>query len=118
MDVDLEKIDAMLSDRDAREHDFYSHVYSEPRKTAFDQAELMHSLNSEIAVMRVQIRSLLEKDPDNYRMIQSAILALARLMRTRYYLGKNEGEGLATKVANILANIDLPEGITHAGLKI
>ena len=117
MDVDLEKVDAMLSDRDSREHDFYSQVYSGQRKTAFDQAELMHSLNSEISVLRVQIRSLLEKDPENYGMIQSTILALARLMRTRYYLGKNDGPRLATRVATILANIDLPEGISSAGLR-
>jgi hypothetical protein len=117
MDVSLEKIDTMLSDRDAREHDFYLQVYSESRKPVFDQAESMHSLNSEISVMRVQIRSLIEKDPDNYRMIQSAILALARLMRARYYLGKDGQPGLAVRVANILANIDLPEGISHADLR-
>jgi hypothetical protein len=53
MDVNLEKIDAMVSDRDAREHDFYLQVYSEPRKVAFDRAELMRSLNYEIAILRV-----------------------------------------------------------------
>ncbi len=116
MDVSLDKIDAMLSDRDAREHEFYSQVYSESLRTVFDNAELVHSLDGEISILRVQIRSMIEKDPDNYRLIQSAILALATLFRVRHYIGKKDGQGLAVRVANILANIDLPEGISHADL--
>jgi hypothetical protein len=117
MDENLKKIEEILNDQDSREHDFYLQVYGESRKAAFDHAAVMHSLDAEISILRVQIRSLVEKDPENTRTIQSAILALDRLIRTRYYINKNNQPGLAVRVANILGNIVLPEGISSADLK-
>jgi hypothetical protein len=106
-----------LDDQDRKMYEYYSGVLGGSWKTSIDLAVDIPGLNIEIALARSQVRSLLQKDPNNYKEVRSSILALERLVRTRYYIGKHDSQRLAERVAVILNNIDLPEGITHAGLR-
>ena len=114
---ELKKILLPSGDSDTREHEFYLKVLGDSHKTAFDQAVNVQGLNGEIALMRVEIRSLIESDPDNLKSVQSAVLALERLVRTRYYIGKNDKEGLSDRMNKLLKSIALPLSVVGSGLK-
>jgi hypothetical protein len=114
---ELKKVLLSSSDSDNREHEFYLKVLGDSHKTAFDQAIEVHGLNGEIALMRVEIRSLIESDPDNIKAVQSGVLALERLVRTRYYIGKNDKEGFTERMNKLLKSIALPLSVVGANLK-
>ena len=116
--VDILNVDnTLMTDQDRKMCEYYSTILGGSRKTSYDLAVDIPGLNPEIALARSQVRSLLETAPDNYKEVRSSILTLERLVRTRYYIGKHDSQKLAERVAVILSNIDLPEGITHAGLR-
>ena len=114
---ELKKSLAALGDTGSREHQFYAPVLNDSYRKALDQATELSGLNGEIALMRVEIRSLIEADPANIKAIQSAILAVERLVRTRHYIGNSEKEGLSERMNKLLKSLSLPLSIVGSGLK-
>ena len=116
--VDVVNVNEVLAGKiDKKILDYYSDVLLNSQKKAFDLGADVSGLGGEITLARSQIRSILEQEPHNFKEIRASIITLERLIRTRYYVSKNDSEQLAVRVANILANIDLPEGISSADLK-
>jgi hypothetical protein len=76
-----------------------------------EEALDIEGVSDEIALLRVKIQSLLENDPENIKLILEATTALARLVKTRYSLEKEQGKGLKEAIANVLKDIALPLGI-------
>jgi len=52
-----------------------------------------------------------EHDPENIRLIMQATNTLARLVRTRYNISKEDKKGLKEAIANVLRDVALPLGI-------
>jgi hypothetical protein len=57
---------------------------------------------------------LLEQDPNNFKMILSDIVAMERLVCTRYNIENKDRTVLATNMANFLGKFVLPDGISGA----
>ena len=102
---------APKGNQNARKHGFYSRVLSETEKLDFEQATGFEGIDDEIALLRVKIKSLLEHDPENIKLIMQATNTLARLVRTRYNIGKEDKKGLKEAIANVLRDVALPLGI-------
>ena len=96
----------------ALKHGFYSRVLDEAEKLDFKSATGLEGIDDEIALLRVKIKSVLEKDPENIKLIMQATNALAGLVKTRYRITKEQRQGLREAIGNVLKDIAVPLGVT------
>jgi len=54
---------------------------------------------------------VLEKDPENIKLIMQATNALAGLVKTRYNITGQQRKGLREAIGNVLRDVALPLGI-------
>ena len=97
---------------------FYSRVLTEAEKLEMEGALDITGIDEEIALLRVKIQSILEKEPENVRLIMNATNVLARLVRTRYKLEAGQGKGLKEAIGNVLKELAVPLGIKYLETKI
>ena len=102
---------APRGNQNARKHGFYSRVLDEAERLELELAQGVEGVDDEIALLRVKIKSILESDPENVRLIMEATNTLARLVRTRYNITKEQKKGLKEAIGNVLKDIALPLGI-------
>lgn len=76
---------AQPGNQNARKHGFYSDVMTANDIKNYKKAVKVHGLDSEINLMRFQIRCIQEADPKNIRALSQATLALTRLIKARGY---------------------------------
>ncbi len=102
---------APKGNQNARKHGFYSKVLDEAGRLDFELATGVEGIDDEIALLRVKIKSLIERDPENINLIMQATNTLARLVRTRYNISKEDKKGLKEAIGNVLRDVALPLGI-------
>jgi len=102
---------APRGNQNARKHGFYSKVLDEAERLDFELASGVDGIDDEIALLRVKIKSVLEHDPENIKLIMETTNTLARLVRTRYNISKEQKQGLKEAIGNVLKDIALPLGI-------
>ena len=102
---------APKGNQNARKHGFYSKVLDEAERLDFESATGVEGIDDEIALLRVKIKSLLERDPENIKLVMQATNALERLIRTRYNISKEDKKGLKEAIGNVLRDVALPLGI-------
>ena len=99
---------AQSGNQNARKHGFYSKVLDLPQKHDLQEASLVTGLDQEITVIRVKLKSILEREPDNIRLLTQLTAALTRLMRTRKALGLDQQDDLGKAIHNLIVDIGLP----------
>jgi len=97
--------------QNARKHGFYSKVLDEAERLDFEMATGVEGIDDEITLLRVKIKSLLGNDPENINLIMQATSTLARLVKTRYNISKEDRKGLKEAIGNVLRDVALPLGI-------
>ncbi len=102
---------APKGNQNARKHGFYSRVLDEAEQLDFELASGVEGIDDEIALLRVKIKSILENDPENIKLIMQATNTLAGLVKTRYNITKEQKKGLKEAIGNVLRDIALPLGI-------
>ena len=102
---------APKGNQNARKHGFYSNVLDEAQRIDFELATGVDGIDDEIALLRVKIKSILERDPENIRLIIQATNTLVRLVTTRYNISKEDTQGLKEAIGNVLKDVALPLGI-------
>ena len=102
---------APKGNQNARKHGFYSKVLDEAGQLDFEQAADVNGIDDEIALLRVKIKSILEKDPENIKLIMQATNTLAGLVKTSYNMTKEQRKGLKEAIGNVLREVALPLGI-------
>ena len=102
---------APKGNQNARKHGFYSRVLDEAEQLDFELASGVEGIDDEIALLRVKIKSILENEPENIKLIMQATNALERLIRTRYKITKEQRKGLKEAIGNVLRDVALPLGI-------
>lgn len=111
MTEELKKKGAPVGNQYARIHGFYSNVLDEEQQLDYEQATEVEGIDGEIALLRVKIKAVVAKDPENLNLIMQAINTLARLLMTRYNISKGDKQGLKEAIANVLRDVALPLGI-------
>ena len=99
------------ANQNARKHGFYSKVLDEAEQLDLTLAQGVEGIDDEIALLRVKIKSILEHDPENIRLIMEATNTLAKLVKTRYNITKEQKKGIKEAIGNVLKDIALPLGI-------
>lgn len=102
---------APKGNQNARKHGFYSKALNEVEQLDFEKATKVDGIDEEIALLRVKIKSVLEHDPENIKLLIQATNTLIRLVRTRYNIGKEDKQGLREAISNVLRDVALPLGI-------
>ena len=102
---------APKGNQNARKHGFYDRVLDEAEQVDFELASGVDGIDDEIALLRVKIKSILSRDPENIKLIMQVTNALARLVRTRYNITKDQKKGLKEAIANVVRDVALPLGI-------
>ena len=111
MPKEKRKEGAPKGNQNARKHGFYSKVLDEAGQLDFELATGVNGIDDEIALLRVKIKSLLERDPENIKLIMQATNTLAGLVKTSYNISKEDKKGLKEAIANVLRDVALPLGI-------
>ncbi len=109
--MDKRKRGAPKGNQNARKHGFYSKVLDEAERLDFKLATDVDGIDDEIALLRVKIKSLIKRDPENIKLIMQASNTLARLVRTRFNISKDDKKGLKEAIGNVLRDIAFPLGI-------
>ena len=102
---------APKGNQNARKHGFYSRALNEVEQLDFEKATKVDGIDEEIALLRVKIKSVLEHDPENIKLLIQATNTLIRLVRTRYNIGKEDKQGLKEAISIVLRDVALPLGI-------
>ena len=102
---------APKGNQNARKHGFYSKVLNEAEQLDFELVSGVEDIDDEIPLLRVKIKSVLCHDPENFKLIMQATDTLAKLVRTRYKISKEQKKGLKEAIGNVLRDVALPLGI-------
>ena len=90
---------------------FYQKALDEAERIDFELATGVNGIDDEIALLRVKIKSLLDDDPKNIRLMVEATNALERLVRTRYKISREQRKGLKEAIGNVLKEVAIPLGV-------
>ena len=96
-----------------RKRGFYAKAMDEAEELDFELAQGVEGIDDEIALLRVKIKSLLENDPDNVRLIMEATNTLARLVMTRYRISSDQKKALSNAIGSVLKGLAIPLGIKY-----
>jgi hypothetical protein len=92
----------------ALKHGFYAATLSEAEKLDLELAADIKGIDDEIALLRVKIKSALEKDPDNIALLLDASATLARLVKLRYGLTEKDGHSIQENIVKVLKELGGP----------
>lgn len=90
---------------------FYSRALDEAERLEFEEARGVEGLDEEIAVLRLKLRSLLEGCPEDLRLALDTANTIARLVRTRYNISREQRKSLKQAIAKVLTEIAVPLGV-------
>ena len=102
---------APKGNQNARKHGFYSQALNEAERLELEQAGGVDGLDEEIAILRVKLKNLLENHPENIELALEAANTIARLVRTRYNITKEQKKSLKEAITKVLTEIAIPLGI-------
>jgi hypothetical protein len=88
----------------ARKHGYYSDILEPEQQREYEEAISVDGLDEEIALMRVKIKSIYEKDPDNLKLLTLALNSLVKLVIVKYGISKNDKKTLIEKISDVLKN--------------
>lgn len=106
-----QKRGAPAGNQHARKHGYYSPTLDEDEQRDLEKVRQIEGLSHEICLLRVKINSLLRHDPENLKLIMTALSALAKLVGTHYNISADDNKGVSEAINNVLKNVALPMGI-------
>src|SRR4030042_6859310 len=107
----MAKRGAPKGNQNARKHGFYSQALTEAEKVDLDEAPLIEGIDQEIAFLRMKLKELAENEPERIDLHLEAANTIARLIRTRYQISKEQKKSLKAGHHKVLAELVLPLGI-------
>jgi hypothetical protein len=94
---------------------FYSRALDEAEKLELEEASHVEGLDEEIALLRVKLRELLEEQPKRIDLHFEAANIIARLVKTRYQITKEQKKSLKEAIQKVLTEVAVPLGVGVGG---
>jgi hypothetical protein len=94
---------------------FYSRALNEAEKIELEEASHVEGIDEEIALLRVKLRELLEEQPQRIDLHFEAANIIARLVRTRYQITKEQKKSLKEAIQKVLTEVAVPLGVGVGG---
>lgn len=107
----MAKKGAPKGNQNARKHGFYSQALTEAEKLEMEEAVYIEGIDQEIALLRVKLRELVENEPGRIDLHLEAANTIARLVRTRYQISKEQKKSLKEAITKVLTEVAGPLGI-------
>jgi hypothetical protein len=114
----MAKRGAPKGNQNARKHGFYSRALTEAEKVNLEEASFVEGIDQEIAFLRMKLRELAEQHPDRIELQFEAANTIARLLRTRYQISREQKKSLKEAIAKVLTEVAVPLGIGVALKKL
>ena len=96
---------------------FYSRALDEAEKLELEEASHVEGIDEEIALLRVKLRELLEEQPERVDLHFEAANIIARLVRTRYQITREQKKSLKEAIQKVLTEVAVPLGV-GVGVKL
>jgi hypothetical protein len=90
---------------------FYSRALDEAEKLELEEASHVEGIDEEIALLRVKLRELLEEQPERIDLHFEAANLIARLVRTRYQITREQKKSLKEAIQKVLTEVAVPLGV-------
>jgi hypothetical protein len=97
---------------------FYARVLKEAEALDFAEATGTEGLDSEIALLRVKIKTLLAAEPQDLKLIAMVSEVLIKMVKARYCMNKKQEKNLGEAVKNIIRDIGVPLGVAALNKKL
>lgn len=81
---------------------FYSPSVSEEERAELPEAMTVEGLDEEIALLRVRVRKLIKKDPENTKALFRGMGLLVRAVRAKHMISGKKEEKLPKTVSKLL----------------
>ncbi len=81
---------------------FYEHALDAADREAFEDAHQVGGLDDEVALLRLQVRRLIEDGDPDPKVLQSGIRLLIQALTAQHRLSGAQAEGLGNAAANLL----------------
>ena len=90
---------------------FYSWALDEAEKLELEEACQVEGIDEEIALLRVKLRELLQERPERIDLHLEAANVIARLVKTRYQITKEQEKSLKEAIQKVLTEVAVPLGV-------
>jgi hypothetical protein len=90
---------------------FYSRALDEAEKLELLEASHVEGIDEEIALLRVKLRELLAEQPERIDLHFEAANIIARLVKTRYQITKEQKKSLKEAIQKVLTELAVPAGV-------
>jgi hypothetical protein len=90
---------------------FYTRALEEAEKLELEEASSLEGIDEEIALLRLKLRELLEKQPERIDLHFQAANVIARLVKTRYQITREERKTLKEAIQKVLTEVAIPLGV-------
>ena len=87
---------------------FYRSALSEAERLALAEAADMRGLDDEIAVLRVKLRTALEENPQDVKLMFKGLELLVKALAARYRLSQRAEDELSERVEAVLRDLGAP----------
>ena len=95
----------------SKKRGFYGLALDEAERLELEEARGIEGLDEEIALLRIKLRELMATEPERIDLHLKAADTIARLVKTRYSISKEQKKSLKEAIAKVLAEIAVPLGI-------
>jgi len=90
---------------------FYGRALDEAEKLELEEASHIEGIDEEIALLRVKLRELVEEHPERIDLHFEAANIIARLVRTRYQITREQKKSLKKAIQKVLTEVAVPLGV-------
>jgi hypothetical protein len=94
---------------------FYSRALDEAERFELEEASRIEGIDEEIALLRLKFRELLEMQPERIDLHFEAANIIARLVKTRYQITKEQKKSLKEAIQKVLTEVAVPLGVGVGG---
>ena len=90
---------------------YYRRALDEAERIEFEEASEVEGLDEEIALLRLKLRELVERQPDRIDMHLEAANIIARLVKTKYQISQEQKKSLKEAITKVLTEVAIPLGV-------
>jgi hypothetical protein len=90
---------------------FYARALDEADRLELDEARGIEGLDDEIAVLRFKLKQIVADHPERLDLCLDAANTIARLVRTRYQISREQKKSLKEAITKVITDIAIPAGV-------
>ena len=99
--------------KNAKKSAYYKKALEEAERLDFELAAGVEGIDDEITLLRTRIKAVLRTHPENAELIVKLTNSLARLVKMRYNMTKDQKNSLKEAITNVIKDIAVPLGVAY-----